>query len=64
MDGDGRAEADTEAAVLDALIADEEVDAGDVRVESRDGAVTPGGGASSIQRRPRSTLPREGREAR
>jgi len=62
MDGEGRADADTEAAVLDALIADEEVDAGDVWVESRDGAVTLSGGATSIQRLPRSTLPREGRE--
>ncbi len=40
MDYEGRADADTEAAVLDALIADDEVHAGDVQVESRDGAVT------------------------
>ena len=40
MDYKGRADADTEAAVLDALIADDEVHAGDVQVESRDGAVT------------------------
>jgi osmotically-inducible protein OsmY len=43
MDYEGRADADTEAAVLDALIADEEVHAGDVQVESRDGAVTLSG---------------------
>lgn len=43
MDYEGRADADTEAAVLDALIADDEVHAGDVQVESRDGAVTLSG---------------------
>jgi osmotically-inducible protein OsmY len=37
---DGRADADTEAAVLDALIADDEVHAADVDVDVRDGAVT------------------------
>jgi osmotically-inducible protein OsmY len=43
MDYEGRADADTEAAVLDALIADDEVHAGDVQVESREGAVTLSG---------------------
>jgi len=37
---DGRTEADTEAAVLDALIADTQVHAGDVEVDADDGAVT------------------------
>ena len=37
---DGRTDADTEAAVLDALIADDELHAADVDVESRDGIVT------------------------
>jgi osmotically-inducible protein OsmY len=37
---DGRADADTEAAVLDALIADDELHPADVDVEVRDGAVT------------------------
>ena len=37
---DGRTDADTEAAVLDALIADEEVHAGDVEVDVDEGAVT------------------------
>jgi osmotically-inducible protein OsmY len=37
---DGRADADTEAAVLDALIADPEVHANDIDVEVRDGSVT------------------------
>jgi osmotically-inducible protein OsmY len=37
---DGRADADTEAAVMDALIADDELHAADVEAESRDGSVT------------------------
>jgi osmotically-inducible protein OsmY len=37
---EGRADADTEAVVLDALIADHELHASDVDVEVRDGAVT------------------------
>jgi osmotically-inducible protein OsmY len=40
---DGRADADTEAAVLDALAADEEINARDIDVEVKDGAVTLGG---------------------
>jgi osmotically-inducible protein OsmY len=40
---DGRADADTEAAVLDALAADEEINAGDIDVEVKEGAVTLGG---------------------
>src|SRR3954462_4176765 len=43
MGVDGRAEADTEAAVLDALGADDAVHAGDVEVEVKDGAVTLSG---------------------
>src|SRR3954466_16070502 len=39
----GRADADTEAAVLDALGADDAVHAGDVEVEVKDGAVTLSG---------------------
>jgi osmotically-inducible protein OsmY len=37
---DGRADADTEAAVLDALINDREVDASDIDVEARDATIT------------------------
>jgi osmotically-inducible protein OsmY len=37
---DGRADADTQAAVLDALIDDDELHADDIDVEVRDGAVT------------------------
>jgi osmotically-inducible protein OsmY len=37
---DGRADADTEAAVLDALIADDELHASDVAVDVDDGTVT------------------------
>jgi osmotically-inducible protein OsmY len=40
---DGRADADTEAAVLDALGADEAIHAGDIEVEVKDGAVTLSG---------------------
>jgi osmotically-inducible protein OsmY len=40
MGVDGRADADTEAAVLDALIASDDVHVGDVDVEARDGAIT------------------------
>jgi osmotically-inducible protein OsmY len=40
LDVDGRADADTQAAVLDALIDDEQVQAADVRVEARNGVVT------------------------
>ena len=40
---DGRADADTEAAVLDALAADEQVHARDVDVDVKDGAVTLNG---------------------
>ena len=40
---DGRADADTEAAVLDALAADDEVHARDIDVEVKDGAVTLSG---------------------
>jgi osmotically-inducible protein OsmY len=40
---DGRADADTEAAVLDALGADEAIHAGDTEVEVKDGAVTLSG---------------------
>jgi osmotically-inducible protein OsmY len=40
---DGRADADTEAAVLAALIADDEVEAADIDVHARDGAVTLSG---------------------
>ena len=39
MGADGRVDADTEAAVLDALIADERVHAGDIEVRVKDGAV-------------------------
>jgi osmotically-inducible protein OsmY len=37
---DGRADADTEAAVLDALVADDELHVSDIDVEVRDGAAT------------------------
>jgi len=40
---DGRADADTQAAVLDALAADDEVHARDIEVEVNDGAVTLSG---------------------
>lgn len=40
---DGRADADTEAAVLDALAADDELHARDIHVEVKDGAVTLSG---------------------
>lgn len=40
---DGRAGADTEAAILAALIADDEVDAADIDVQARDGYVTLSG---------------------
>lgn len=40
MGVDGRVDADTEAAVLDALIADDRVHAGDIEVRVKDGAVT------------------------
>jgi len=40
MGADGRADADTEAAVIDALIVDREVGAADIDVEVRDGGVT------------------------
>jgi osmotically-inducible protein OsmY len=40
---DGRVDADTEAAVLDALIADDRVHAGDISVDVDDGAVTLSG---------------------
>ena len=39
MGVDGRVDADTEAAVLDALIADDRVHAGDIEVRVKDGAV-------------------------
>jgi len=39
MGADGRVDADTEAAVLDALIADDRVHAGDIEVRVKDGAV-------------------------
>ena len=40
MGPDGRADADTEAAVFDALIADDRVNTGDIEVRVKDGAVT------------------------
>ena len=43
MGVDARADADTEAAVLAALIVDDNVDAADVEVKSRDGDVTLSG---------------------
>jgi|1186.fasta_scaffold359215_1 osmotically-inducible protein OsmY len=50
----GRADADTEAAVLDALGADETVHAGDVEVEVKDGAVTLSGLVEVISQRDRA----------
>jgi osmotically-inducible protein OsmY len=43
MGVDGRADADTEAAVLDALGADDGIHVGDIEVEVKDGAVTLSG---------------------
>ena len=54
MGSDGRADADTEAAALDALIADDEVHAGDVDVRSRDGEVTLRGIVEDYARRDRA----------
>ena len=43
MGYDGRADADTQAAVLSALIADDELHAADIDVEAKDGSVTLSG---------------------
>ena len=51
---DGRAEADTEAAVLDALGADEEVNARDIDVDVKDGAVTLSGLVEVVSQRDRA----------
>src|SRR3954453_21907608 len=51
---DGRADADTEAAVLDALAADEEINAGDIDVKVKEGAVTLGGLVEVVSQRDRA----------
>jgi osmotically-inducible protein OsmY len=51
---DGRADADTEAAVLDALAADEAVHARDVDVDVKDGAVTLKGLVEVVSQRERA----------
>ncbi len=51
---DGRADADTEAAVLAALIADDDLHAADVDVESRDGTVILRGGVELPSQRERA----------
>ena len=51
---DGRADADTEAAVLDALAADEAIHARDIEVEVKDGAVTLNGLAEIVSQRERA----------
>jgi osmotically-inducible protein OsmY len=51
---DGRADADTEAAVLDALAADNEVHARDIDVEVKDGAVTLSGLVEVVSQRERA----------
>jgi len=51
---DGRADADTEAAVLDALGADHEVHARDIDVDVRDGAVTLSGLVEVVSQRDRA----------
>jgi osmotically-inducible protein OsmY len=51
---DGRADADTEAAVLDALSADEAVHARDVNVEVKDAAVTLSGLVEVVSQRERA----------
>jgi osmotically-inducible protein OsmY len=54
MDIDGRADADTEAAVLEALIYDEEVHAADVDVAARDGVVKLTGTVEAASQRERA----------
>ena len=51
---DGRADADTEAAVLDALGADPEIHAGDIDVGVKDGAVTLSGLVEVVSQRERA----------
>jgi osmotically-inducible protein OsmY len=51
---DGRADADTEAAVLDALAADAEVHARDIHVDVEDGAVTLTGLVEVVSQRERA----------
>ena len=51
---DGRADADTEAAVLDALAADDVVHARDIEVEVKDGAVTLRGLVEVVSQRERA----------
>jgi osmotically-inducible protein OsmY len=51
---DGRADADTEAAVLDALAADDVVHARDIEVEVKDGAVTLRGLVEVVSQRDRA----------
>jgi osmotically-inducible protein OsmY len=51
---DGRADADTEAAVLDALSADDTVRARDVQVEAKEGAVTLTGLVEVVAQRERA----------
>jgi osmotically-inducible protein OsmY len=51
---DGRADADTEAAVLDALAADDEVHARDIDVDVQDGAVTLNGLVEVVSQRDRA----------
>ena len=54
MGVDGRADADTEAAVLDALAADDVVHARDIEVEVNDGAVTLSGLVEVVSQRERA----------
>jgi osmotically-inducible protein OsmY len=51
---DGRADADTEAAVLDALLAEDEVRARDIDVDVDDGAVTLSGHVEVVSQRDRA----------
>jgi osmotically-inducible protein OsmY len=51
---DGRADADTEAAVLDALLAEDEVRARDIDVDVDDGAVTLSGRVEVVSQRDRA----------
>src|SRR4051794_24301632 len=54
MGVDGRADADTEAAALDALRADDRIHVGDIEVEMKDGAVTLSGLVEVLAQRERA----------
>jgi osmotically-inducible protein OsmY len=54
MGSDGRADADTQAAVLSALIDDDELHAADIDVEAKDGTVTLSGLVGFAQNRDRA----------